>query len=51
MQWAGDEDEVRVSRRIFTITVTGEMDQSLREEFEDLEIALITACPVACRQR
>jgi hypothetical protein len=31
---------VGVSRRVFVITVTGEMDHHLREEFEDVEITV-----------
>ena len=29
-----------MSRQVFVITVTGEMDERLRKEFEDLEIAI-----------
>jgi hypothetical protein len=31
---------VRVSRQVFVITVTGEMDQSLRDEFADVDITV-----------
>lgn len=31
---------IDVSRQVFVITVTGEMDQSLRDEFEDVEISV-----------
>ena len=29
-----------MSRHVFVITVTGEMDESLREEFEDVELSV-----------
>lgn len=29
-----------MSRQVFVITVTGEMDERLREEFEDVEITV-----------
>ena len=36
----GDSCGVRVSRQLFVITVTGEMDQQLREQFEDVELSV-----------